>query len=819
MSARLRKNIDKYGPDIFLIISRDALKHIINICPAPDDAQWARLLRGGKPAARRAVLDQMNRLRRESISRQMESAVAASVQEVHDLFSGAGLPEDDFFESPEGQGWVSDAGMSGGALSAVLSLPFDLFGAELDEVLARWTALVHIGGLLGISALDPLLDAELDETSLSLLRLAMLSPAGRGFDHGLTEIRAGYQDGMERKLRAIAAALFAIGNHPDVEPATLQAELEALLGARVSLPPCDSDMDWLIPDGALSRELAELLLLLLVKVREEGILSVESSIGLLTSSFLADGLQLVCDGFAMDDLRRWLQSRQEYLAEDARRRFEVVASACWCLASGGHRTSGYQLMAAHTPYEIDRAVVREIISDFERQAPRVREDLIPAPDAELASYGMSRADDSYADPLEWFELRACLERLADDGVLPDAVDFLAKLALILPPHRWEELAGASVLPGFDAKEVFAYGFGLVQSREPSLPAAYLMNLVKNLGLEAAGNIDVSPEIRSVLSQLSALTCQDALLLPPDLFQNLLSGLTLPQVNALAHSAFGKRAAELGLPIPKTEEEVVQGEASRYALLAALAGLVVSGEWSVKEGVAVSAASRVAFLPQQGGKRPPKEWLVEGLEVDEDDIFAPNPADCFTFSPLYGLLAITGCHLPGCSLEDGVDIFRRLPVKTVTDILCSGVNESDLDRVNALVSSMERKARFALRKRLELQCRDRLETFDAALALGFEEVMALSDPYIREWLKAVSNEDLTLALARAPRQFSERVLGNLSERAAEMIAEDMEKLLPWMDPAEELVARMAVVEAAKAVDLECEARAAELEREMQDFLAD
>ena len=804
MSARLRKNIDKYGPDIFLFISQDGLQHLINICPAPDDAQWARLLCGGKPAARRAVLDQMNRLRRESITRAMDNVAAASVQEIYDLFSGAGVPEDDFLESPEGQSWVRDAGMSDGAQSAVVSLPFDLFASELDETLARWTAVVHIGSLLGLPALDPLLDAELDETSLSLLRLAMLSPAGRGFDDGLAEIRAGYQGAVERKLRAIAATLSAIGNYRDVEPVTLQAELEGLLGARVTLPPCDSDMDWLVPDGALSPEFAELLLLLLVRVKAKGILSIESSLKTLTSSFLAEGLQLVCDGFDPEDLRRWLRSRQAYWTEDARRRFEVVASACRCLASGGHRTSGYQLMAAHTPYEIDHAVVREIIRDFEERAPLVREDLIPVSDTALAAYGMSRADDSYADPLEWFELRACLERFADDGVLPGAVDFLAKLALILPPHRWDELAGASVLPCFDAAAVFAYGFELIESRAPGLPAAYLMNLVKNLGPEATGSIGASPEIRSVLSQLGTLTCQDALLLPPDAFQNLLSGLTPPQVNALAHSAFGKRAAELGLPIPKTEEEVVQGEASRYALLAALAALEVN---------------RVASLPQPGGKRPPKEWLVEGLEADEDDIFAPNPADCFTFSPLYGLFAITGCSLPGCSLEDGVDIFRRLPVKTVADILCSGVNEADLDRVNALISSLERRARFALRKRLELQCKDRLEAFDAALALGFEEVMALSDPYIREWLKAVSNEDLALALARAPRPFTQRVLGNLSERAAEMIAEDMEKLLPWLDPAEELVARMEVVEAAKAVDPECEARAAELERELQDFLAD
>jgi len=268
-----------------------------------------------------------------------------------------------------------------------------------------------------------------------------------------------------------------------------------------------------------------------------------------------------------------------------------------------------------------------------------------------------------------------------------------------------------------------------------------------------------------------------------------------------------------LPLRKADGEVVNEGACRYALLAALAKLVAQGEWSPKGGMISPETEAAPLFRKEAGSRPPKEWLVEKNEIDEDDIFAANPRECFNLSPHDELFALTGLSINGCSLEDGVDIFRRLPLETLADILCCGVHESNLERINALISSLDNVMRTQLREKLSAYCKKHLPPFEGGLSWGFEEVVGLSNPYIREWLKAVSNEDLAAALARTPQEFTGRVLGNLTEGAAAMIAEDIENVLPWLNPAEEFMARLRIVQAAKAVDPECEARAAEMEIEL------
>jgi len=800
---QLQKAIDKYGSDVFQAISKDSLCYMINRCPAPDDEQWAALLCGSKESTRTAVLSQMNRLRRESISRAMEKASPASGHAILEMLRSAGIAEASILESPAEGGYSKSVGMNDAAVSALFSTPFDLFTANLDMVLSRWVLVVHVGSLLGLRALDPLLDADLDDASMALVRLAMRSPGARGFDDGVSSIRDTYLGEAERKGRAQSTALLAIATRKGVDAGLLKAELESLLGEPVGLPPTDGQWDWVVPDGRLTATMVQLLLLLFEKAKREGVLSLEPLLRLLSSTFLVEGIQLICDGIDVDELQHWLGAKRAFVMAEARRRFEVVASACWGLAAGCHRSFGRAILLSHTPYDGDHYVVRELIADWEAKVASIRMPAAPLSDCvHQASYGLVRADDSYADPLEWFELKAGLERLANNGILPGDVDFLAKLALVLPPHRWKELEDSSVLPGFEPAALFAYGFDLLQGGRGRLPVApYLMNLVKNIGAEGSKLSGGAPELQRMLSRLDALEDTDALLLTADAFAALLDSLSAPQLNALAHSAFGQRALELGFPLYRTDGEVVDGGASRYALLAALAELVVREMWHEAE---------------EGRERPAADWLVEKLEVDEDDFFSVNPATCFAYDPFYALLAVIGCSINPCSLEDGIDIFRRLPVKTVADMLCCGVNESNLGMINTLISSLSHEARKRLRERLALQCEDLCVEYDSALSWGFEEVLGLSDPYIREWLKSVSNEDLVLAFARVPQELVDRVLGNLTEAAANGIADDMQRVLSRLDPAEEARARIVIVQAAKAVDPECEARAAELEKLLSEL---
>jgi flagellar motor switch protein FliG len=64
-----------------------------------------------------------------------------------------------------------------------------------------------------------------------------------------------------------------------------------------------------------------------------------------------------------------------------------------------------------------------------------------------------------------------------------------------------------------------------------------------------------------------------------------------------------------------------------------------------------------------------------------------------------------------------------------------------------------------------------------LMFVFEDIKAVDDIAIRELLKEVSNEDLTVALKGASDELKDKFFKNLSERASAMIKEDLEIMPP------------------------------------------
>ncbi|QGY40622.1 flagellar motor switch protein FliG [Pseudodesulfovibrio cashew] len=64
-----------------------------------------------------------------------------------------------------------------------------------------------------------------------------------------------------------------------------------------------------------------------------------------------------------------------------------------------------------------------------------------------------------------------------------------------------------------------------------------------------------------------------------------------------------------------------------------------------------------------------------------------------------------------------------------------------------------------------------------LMFVFEDIKGIDDVAIRELLKEVSNEDLTVALKGASDELKEKFFKNLSERASTMIKEDLEIMPP------------------------------------------
>ncbi|MFO7818246.1 MAG: flagellar motor switch protein FliG [Thermodesulfobacteriota bacterium] len=64
-----------------------------------------------------------------------------------------------------------------------------------------------------------------------------------------------------------------------------------------------------------------------------------------------------------------------------------------------------------------------------------------------------------------------------------------------------------------------------------------------------------------------------------------------------------------------------------------------------------------------------------------------------------------------------------------------------------------------------------------LMFVFDDIIDLDDRAIREVLKEISNDDLTMALKAASEDLQEKFFSNLSERAANMIREDLEIMGP------------------------------------------
>jgi len=60
---------------------------------------------------------------------------------------------------------------------------------------------------------------------------------------------------------------------------------------------------------------------------------------------------------------------------------------------------------------------------------------------------------------------------------------------------------------------------------------------------------------------------------------------------------------------------------------------------------------------------------------------------------------------------------------------------------------------------------------------FEDLAGVNDQGIRELLKEVKSEDLTLALKTASEELKRKILGNLSKRAAQILEEDMSVMGP------------------------------------------
>ncbi|MDR1657541.1 MAG: flagellar motor switch protein FliG [Deltaproteobacteria bacterium] len=121
--------------------------------------------------------------------------------------------------------------------------------------------------------------------------------------------------------------------------------------------------------------------------------------------------------------------------------------------------------------------------------------------------------------------------------------------------------------------------------------------------------------------------------------------------------------------------------------------------------------------------------------------------------------------------------------TVAEIL----NQVDQNTENAILTKLEEE-------------RSDLANEVRKLMFVFEDLINVDDRSIRTILKEVNNDELTLSLKSASPAMQEKIFSNLSERAADMIREDLEAMGPTR-LADVEKAQQAILRAAKKLEAE------------------
>jgi flagellar motor switch protein FliG len=94
----------------------------------------------------------------------------------------------------------------------------------------------------------------------------------------------------------------------------------------------------------------------------------------------------------------------------------------------------------------------------------------------------------------------------------------------------------------------------------------------------------------------------------------------------------------------------------------------------------------------------------------------------------------------------------------------------------ILNQLDQKTESAILERIESEREELAEEIRQSMFV-FEDLAHLDDRSIRALLKEISNDELTLALKTASEELVEKIFGNVSQRAAEMMREDMEVMGP------------------------------------------
>jgi len=128
-------------------------------------------------------------------------------------------------------------------------------------------------------------------------------------------------------------------------------------------------------------------------------------------------------------------------------------------------------------------------------------------------------------------------------------------------------------------------------------------------------------------------------------------------------------------------------------------------------------------------------------------------------------------------DEIVDEIQEVIVEQIADI----GNESNeklggIQAAAEIMNQVDQKTEGSILERIEAEREELAEEIRQSMFV-FEDLIHLDDRSIRTLLKEISNDELILALKTASESLGDKVFGNVSQRAAQMMKEDMEVMGP------------------------------------------
>lgn len=157
------------------------------------------------------------------------------------------------------------------------------------------------------------------------------------------------------------------------------------------------------------------------------------------------------------------------------------------------------------------------------------------------------------------------------------------------------------------------------------------------------------------------------------------------------------------------------------------------------------------------------------------------------------------ELDKVSPEILVDIDRVLQEELLSVEGMEGQRLGGVEAVAEILNNADRSLEAQVLEGIEEQ-RESLAEEIRRLMFVFEDLLGVDDRGIMSILKEVSTDDLKLALKTASEELQDKIFGNMSSRAVEMLKEDMEIMGPTRLKDVE-VAQQAIIKVAKRLEQE------------------